>query len=544
MFDWAANFEHVVSIIDLIDDAARDRPDATFATFLDEDRVVSYRELRDAVRDTAAGLEAVVQEPNATVVTCLPTSSAGMECWLGMMSTDLIDFAVNHELFGKPMEYAVAKAGPSAVITDAEGLAKLRPALVELDRPPVLVLADQAGSGVEAGLQWFGLAELRDLGRRSGVQRRRSPTDVASVRFTSGSTGLPKGVGMSEAHLVASAMAFRDVAGIKESAVLYTCFPFHHVFASVTGILTALVSGASIAVRGHFSAQGFWSDIRRTGATVSHVIDAVVRILLKADPEPSDAQNTVEVMFTVAGEYPEFERRFGLELLHCYDMSELTLVAAQERATPLPSGSCGRLTGLFDVRLVGPDGREVPVGTPGEIRVRPRYPHVMFRGYYGDGEATVAAWQDLWFNTGDIGALSDDGHLWFRGRVADRIRRRAVNISAEEIEMAVLDHRSVTECAVIGVPGELGDDEVLLLVCLKDGEQVGYESLHEWIGGRLPKHMRPRYIEILDELPKTPTHKINKSVLRARGERGMTPAVWDADARSAQAIRNGGPNNA
>jgi len=178
-------------------------------------------------------------------------------------------------------------------------------------------------------------------------------------------------------------------------------------------------------------------------------------------------------------------------------------------------------------RLVDDEDGDVPVGTPGEIVVRPRFPHVMFESYVGRPAETLAQFRNLWFHTGDLGRFDDDGHLSFVDRKKDAIRRRGENISSFEVERSVLAHPAVGECAAHAVASALSEDDVKICVVVKPGEGLTPEGLWEHCAVRMPRFAVPRYIEFVDALPKNVVGRVQKHLLR---DRGVTPATWDREA--------------
>jgi crotonobetaine/carnitine-CoA ligase len=153
----------------------------------------------------------------------------------------------------------------------------------------------------------------------------------------------------------------------------------------------------------------------------------------------------------------------------------------------------------------------------------------MFMGYYNDAEQCVIRWRDMWFHTGDRGKFDSDGYFYFLGRVGDRIRRRGVNISAEQIERVAQQNPAILECAAIAVPGELGEDDIKLCAKLIDGASKTPDEIALFMGENLPKAMKVRYVEFFSALPKTQTEKIQRAELRKLGQSGMTPETWDHD---------------
>jgi crotonobetaine/carnitine-CoA ligase len=195
----------------------------------------------------------------------------------------------------------------------------------------------------------------------------------------------------------------------------------------------------------------------------------------------------------------------------------------------LPHGStriesAGKPIPGFQIRIADEFSEPVPAGAQGEILVRPEEPYSMMLGYDGDARATVSAWEQLWFHTGDAAAMDEEGFIFFKGRVKDAIRVRGENISAFEVEQAMSELPEVAEVAAIAVPSEIGGDDLKIVVVRKEGAQLSHEALIAHAQAKLPRYSIPRYIEFVGELPKTATNKIQKNVLRSTP---FTATTWD-----------------
>ena len=210
-------------------------------------------------------------------------------------------------------------------------------------------------------------------------------------------------------------------------------------------------------------------------------------------------------------------------------MSELTVVAYYPPGVPYRPGSCGVSSSLFDISILDDDDYPVAAGTEGQIAVRPRVPHVMMLGYFDDAELAVERWSNLWFHTNDRGILDEDGYLYFKGRLGDRIRRRGANVSAAEIEAVASRHPAIAEVAVIGVPASLGEDDIKICVTLKESGTVSPREILEHMARDLPSSLVPRYVELRNSFPRTETEKIRKSTLRDEGRSGLTLSTWDSE---------------
>jgi carnitine-CoA ligase len=281
----------------------------------------------------------------------------------------------------------------------------------------------------------------------------------------------------------------------------------------------ALWSGARSVLRPTFSVSGFWDDVRSVGATVFGYLGSVVHLLHEQPPRPDDADNPLRVGFGAAAP-PEivenFERRFDLTLLENYGSTELG-VPSYSVPGNVRRGTMGTINPCLEVAIHDDDDRPVAHGERGEIVVRPREPSCMMLGYWRQPEATLHAFRNLWFHTGDLGTLTDDGFLTYVDRTKDVIRRRGENISSFEVERAVNAHPNVLECAAYALPSEITEDEVAVAVVAQPDSPVDLEALVRWCVETMPRFAVPRYVRVVPELPKTPSQRVEKYKLRAEG---------------------------
>ena len=517
-------------IAEVLDKRAAETPQKPFVIFPDHDNLTyTYAELKRLAERTAHALHHLGVHAGDRVAIVLPNSPQGVTSWFGCLVGGFVDTAISADLRGESLRYAVAKVGACAVITDVDHLDAVLDAVSTVNVPVQILCHEYAGTAAAGGAG----SRVHDLEEATATAPACDLAPAAidalsSIRFTSGSTGMPKGIMMSPGHMRASARMFCVLTETGADDVIYTPFPLHHVLSSVTGLLAALEAGATISLARRFSASRFWAHIAQAGATVAHALDPTIAILAKADPKPTDRDNTVRRMYTAAGEFGEFEERFGVRLVRLFDMSELTAVAHYRPGEERRPGSCGRESDLFEARIADTHDRMLPAGTIGELVVRPKAPNVMMLGYYGDAEKTLQQWQNLWFHTGDTGLLDDDGYLYFKGRVSDRIRHRGVNVSPEQVEAEAAAHPAIADCAAIAVPSDVIEDEIKLCVQLTpEASDASVEQLANELYTMMSGHHRPRYVEIYDTLPRTDTEKLRKGVLRAEGEHGLTTRTWD-----------------
>lgn len=525
------------SICDMLDARAEEYGDKLYINFIDDQTTLTYRQAAARSAHIAHGLVELGLPKGAKVGLLLSGSINHVLAWYATLRASMVDVPINVEFRGEVLDHALTKMDVSALFADLEGIETLKSARPEARTGITLIVLPDAdfealGKNAPEGVgRILPLSEVESIGRASKkVLPPAQPGELASIRFSSGTTGLPKGVMMDHAHMLANARMVCQLMRISDKDTHYSCFPFHHTFATIMGVLATLCAGASFVVARKFKASRYWADIREHNVTRAHVLDPLVPLLMMQPPSPLDREHKIGAMFTAAGHYPEFEERFGVTIIPIYDMSELTCVAHYPEGDKRRPGSCGKLSGLFDVMIVDDDKREAPDGTDGEILVRPRYPGVMFLGYYNDAEKTMEQWRNLWFQTGDRGRKGEDGYFYFLGRHGDRIRRKGVNVSAEQIEKIALTNPALLECAAIAVPSDTADDDIKLCARLAPGAEATAREVADELLKTLPKALTVRYFELFEELPKTPTEKIKRAALRAMGYRGLTTTTWDHEA--------------
>jgi crotonobetaine/carnitine-CoA ligase len=360
-----------------------------------------------------------------------------------------------------------------------------------------------------------------NLGRSASLHRR-GAGEVAAILYTSGTTGAPKGVMLTDHGYERAAAWFVESMRIRGEDVLHTCLPLFHVNAQQLSLCGALVAGSQLVLDRRFSASRFWASISEHGVTSFNLIGAMLGILHGQTPSPDERRHRVRVACvapTPAEIHRECEERFGIMLLDGYGLTETTPGNAYNPYGKSREGSCGRPAPYIDIRIADEQGNPLPPRTPGEIVLRAREPNVFMVGYYKDVEATSQAFRDGWFHTGDRGYRDEDGYLYFVDRIKDVIRRRGENISAVEIERAARAHHAVQEAAAVGVPSDLpgGEEDVAVFVIPQPGATVDPEELIAMCEEQLAAFMVPRYVGVLPEFPRTETQRVRKVALRERG---------------------------
>jgi crotonobetaine/carnitine-CoA ligase len=435
--------------------------------------------------------------------------------WLGAARIGAVTAAVNIANKDEFLLHALALSQAKAIITDVER----RPRIGEIaDRLPslgnVVVLGDSDDDVLNRGAT------------RAVVDHPGEVDDIGSLFFTSGTTGASKAVATTWHYLFTTAATVASAWKFGPGEVLWTAMPLFHLSAAPS-ILAPMLVGGTTVLEAAFHPAAVWDHVRACGAVGFAGAGAMVSMLMRQPPDPCDAQLPLRFISAApidAAVYRDIEKRYGCRIVTMYGMTEAFPIAVKGVDDKGVPGTSGRPNPSFEVRIVDADGQPLPDGTVGEIACRPRFPHVMSEGYVnGDGGVDR---HPTWFRTGDLGVLDSDQNLTYVDRVKDALRRRGENISSVEVETAVMRHPAVLEAAVVGVPSELGEDDILLLVAVRPGCALDYTELLDFCSVRMPYFCVPRYVEIVNELPKTIIGRVRKDILRARG---VGPGAWDRE---------------
>lgn len=493
-----------------------------------DDGVLTYAELDARSNQLANSLAELGLRKGDKAAILLENGREFLFTWHALAKSGVVEVPINTAFKGDLLAYVLDQADSSALILDSSFLERV---LEVTDRLPKLRNLVVVGSrrSTASRLQVLSFRDLLTAGSEREPAVEVLPSDLSAIIFTSGTTGPSKGVMLSHRHNVRLAQSVIEFPGFGPDDVFFTAFPLFHVAARYVTVLPAMVAGGRAVLHRHFSASRFWDVCRAEGVTGFNYLGSILMMLYKQPERPDDADNPVRKAWGAGADvlfWADFERRFGLRLHELFGLTE-TGIATINTDADFRMGSCGREVPFWEVRVVDEDDEPLPPGEVGEIVLRPKQPDILFSGWYRMPNETLRAFRNLWFHSGDRGHIDEDGYLYFGGRLKDSIRRRGENISAWEVEKVIDSHSAVAESAVIGVPAELGEEEVLAVVVLKPGQGVRPEQLLEHCQTLLPFFAVPRYVRVVDVLPKTPSQRVEK--FKLKGE-GLAPGTWDREA--------------
>lgn len=365
--------------------------------------------------------------------------------------------------------------------------------------------------------------ELTAAAEAVAPEIRVSPEDVMSLIYTSGTTGKPKAVMQPQRTFVLTGQAYPAWMRMERGDRIYACLPLFHINSQAYSMMGAIGARGAIVLAPRFSASRFWGDIKRHRVAVFNFIGAMTLILSKKKHEPDDRDNFVKVAYGVPalpGELRgQLEERYGMTIVSGFGMSETTFGLLEPFDDTRRPGAMGfprhhpdPAVKRTEARVVAPDGTELPDGESGELVLRG--PATML-GYFHDEARTAEALRDGWLWTGDMARKGSDGQYFFVDRIKDIVRRRGENVSSLEVEDVINDHPDVLESAVIGVPSEFTDEDLLAFIVPCAGRDPDLAAIGDWVDRRLARFKVPRYYQRINALPKTPTQKVEKHRLRA-----------------------------
>jgi crotonobetaine/carnitine-CoA ligase len=505
----------------LLEAQAEKIPDRIFVQF-HRGAAWTYADTLNEVRGRAAALRALGVRQGDRVLCWMGNGPDLLASWFAINYLGAVYVPLNTGLRGRALEHVLDNAQASLMLAHPALVGRL----AEVSPGPLRQVRT-LGAGVATSVANLDVGPFVPTDQAPGELATDAPIepwDTQSIMYTSGTTGMSKGVVTSYVQLCTMGPDAFDCITPDDRCMI--CGPIFHC-GSTLYVYAMLARGGSIAMVPEFRTAEFWDAIRDTGSTLVLLLGVMASFLLKQPPSPMDRTHPLKNVFIVpfGEEAPQFRARFGCDLYTVYNMTEI--------ASPLHAGPGITMAGLagkprpwFELRVADPHDRPLPDGEVGELLIRAHRPWALFSGYYRNPEATVAAMRNGWFHTGDAFKRMADGNFCFVDRLKDVIRRRGENISSFELEGEICGHPDVREAVVVAVPSEHSEDEVLAVLTPVDGRSIAPADLVLYLSTRVPHYMVPRYIRVVAELPKTASGKLQKHVLRSEG---LTDDTWDRD---------------
>ncbi len=499
--------------------------DATKIWLRTDDDTISFGQATAQVAGTIERLAAAGVRPGDLVLMTARTTPTYLVAWLAITSMGAVAVTADPDLSHAELTGLLGQVRPRLALTD--------------DALTSAVAAAGAGDAAE-----LGVGRVEDLVDRGDYPsagagdptRPRStgpvgPDNLATLIPTSGTTGRSKLVMQTHRAYAMAGEGFPYWMELTADDQLMTSLPLFHINAAAYSTMGSLACGAGLVLLPRFSASGFLDSARRHGATEFNAIGAMLEILMRQPERADDADTALRLVYT--GPSPaqerqeEIEARFGLRIVCGYAMSESPYGLIWPRGGR-PFGTLGSLRqhptmGTVNFgKVADDDGLEVAFGEVGELLLNNP---VVTPGYWQMPEETDAAIVDGWLHTGDLVTVDADGIYTFVARKKEVLRRRGQNLSPAEVEDAILEHPDVIECAVVGVPSDLSEDDIKAVVVVAAGSTVDFGELRSWAAERLTAFKVPRFWQVVEALPRTPTARVAKHRLPT----GHPPGEYDAE---------------
>lgn len=561
-------------VLDALARTARSMPDRVYLYDGEEDRAVTYGEFVALTNALARNLIALGLARGDRVAVFTRNAWVSTLVMFSVWKAGGVYSPVNFAFRGRLLRHQLTDVRPAFLVAERALLDPLNEVAGDLPDVPRLILHDpepgahdyDAGAAsVRPDPAWGAPVRLADIQAGRGEDLDRTPewSDVASIFYTSGTTGPSKGVVQTFRWMNQYTYGMRLLTTAED--VIYNDLPLYHVGGAIENVARAVWTGSTVALWDRFSAGGFWERVRRAEASQAILLDVMIPWLMAAPESASDRANTLNKVYMQP--LPQYHRRvaerFGFDIvLAGYGQTESGNVflgvideteGEEARGTPpslyrglsreavlavardhgmavmpgsavLAKGFMGRPSPLVEVAVVDERDEAVPVGAVGELVVRPRLAGTLLAEYFGRPDATVRAFRNLWFHTGDAVRCDPDGYYYFVDRLGDRIRHRGETFSSFQVEDVFNAHPAVAVSAAFGVPSAEGEeDDVAVFVVPREGAAVDVDELRAYAERELPRAMRPAVIRVVGELPRTPTNKVEKyrlkaELLRERGE--------------------------
>ena len=485
------------------------------------DRDYSRAEVLRLATRFAGALQADGVQGGDRIVLIIGNRIDFVTAWCGSVLAGAVPVPFNTAFVGDVLENLLRASDPKVVVVDGDLLPSVSPVLSSLNFSKRVIAtgapSQKAGSNVVPFDAWLERCKATSITRNT-------PADVCTILYSSGTTGPSKGAIWPHNAIYSLADAFATLGKFGVGDRVYTPCPLFHGLGLIMGFVGSLMYGGACVVAPRFSLSRFWPEIIASQSTKTMLLSQMTTLVWQQEPSPLDRAHKVDAVFISprpTDYFEQFEARFGWKVFGGLGPTDVgqPIRVGQGEGNPT---SVGKEAHDWEVKLVDDLDEEVPIGQTGEMVARPRQPYIGTLGYFGMPEATTQLMRNCWYHTGDLLRRDKDGWYYFVDRKKDSMRRAGENISSFEVENALLAHPAVTGAAVFAVPAELGEDDVMASLLVREGASL--EEIAMFVEARLPYYAVPRYFDIRTEFPLTHTQKVAKPKLK---QDGVTPTTWD-----------------
>jgi crotonobetaine/carnitine-CoA ligase len=512
-----------MSWAELIEEKARKYGNRPFLIF--EDKEFSFRQMDENANKVANFLLKLGAGRGKGIAIIMGNCPQYLDVFIGSQKIGMYSIPINTSLRGDSLLYILDHSDAEFVVIDEEFLDTYNKIADKIEKRKT-VIVNRSTPGTSALPQ--GMLNLVDAYSQSSQKPnvQYDKNDVCFILYTSGTTGLPKGVMYRYGKTTLKLLSIPAYSLYKKSDILYTSLPLFHGNALWLCVTQAMHCGCKVVLARKFSASRFWDEIRKYNVTAFNTIGAMIPILMKQPPKENDNVNNVRFTLSAAcpvDDWEKFEKRFGIKIYEAYGSVDGGGKSIMNLGNA-PVGSIGKPALNTVYRLVDNEGKDVPDGTPGQLIFESKGKKKSVE-YFKNEKASNDKLRNGWIYTGDLVRRDKNGYLYFVGRNAEFMRIKGENVSAYEVEHTIQKHPSVLEAAVYAVPSELAEDEIMACVSLVEGHTLKEADLIECLKEDMAKFAVPRFVKIVTEFPKTETQRIIKKELE---KKGIVPGTYDA----------------
>ncbi len=548
------------SVVNKLYEWASKKPDQKFLYYGEENNTLTYLAFNQLTNKIGHSLQALGVGQGDRISLYLFNPLVTVLAMFGIWKVGAVFSPINFNYKGRLLSYQINDTEPKMMISEQAMLPFLDN--VKTDLPPMKVIVrkprrdehdfnpDLARAELDKKIEFFDFEDLLQ-GDSADLNTEINYWDTANIIYTSGTTGPAKGVVQS--HRWMAQYTFNTRRFTHEEDVIYNDLPMYHVGGAISNFVRVVWRGANAALWDKFSPSEFWKRIAAGGANHATLLDVMIPWLMNAPETPNDRDNSLNRvhMQPLPQYHNKVAKRFGIDFISGgYGQTEagngfVGLIDELEEGAGTPpelykgftrkeirefclkwgypflsgkdeikKGFMGRSV-VLEPAVLNEHDEELGPGQYGQLAFRSKLPYCMLDGYFNKPEATVAVFKNQWFHTGDACYRDNDGIYYFVDRMGGFIRTKGENISSYQIEDIINSHPAVEVCAAFPIPAAEGEeDDIVVYVTLMQKMDVNESTLRKWLASEMPRFMWPKHIRFMDELPRTPTNKIEKYKLK------------------------------